>query len=73
MDWMVFLLILLGLVSVVTSGLAVKFWKEGKEFFVVTRDAFRDGKLDDAEIAQIIKEAKDVNDVALGIAKLFKR
>ena len=71
MDWQLLAVVILGILAIVASGLAVKFKKEGMELYEAIRDAFKDGDLDDAELAKIIKEGRDIKKVLFSIAKLI--
>ena len=73
MDWQLLAVVILGILAIVASGLAMKFKKEGMELYQAIRDAFRDGDLDDTEIARIIKEGDDFKQVIFDIAKLFAK
>ena len=47
--------------------------KEAKELFGAIQDAVEDGEVTPKELTNIIKEARDVKDAALSIAKLIAR
>ncbi len=46
--------------------------KETQEFLLVSITAFEDGKVDETEARQMVKEAKDVKTAAKNLLTLFK-
>ena len=71
MDWQIVIWIIMVLLLALAGGYIKKLVKESKELFEALHDAFADDRIDDVELAKIIKEGRDVKEILFSIAKLF--
>ena len=77
MDWGLIAVVVVAVLSIVFSG---AFWlrfknlvKQTSELMVIVSAAIEDNSIDNAEITEILKEAKDVGEAAIDIFLLFKK
>ena len=73
MDWELIVPIILTILLLIAGGFIKKLSKEAKELFGAIQNAVEDGEVTPKELTNIIKEARDVKDAALSIAKLIAR
>ncbi len=77
MDWFVVITVALIILGAVLSGqlwLKLKrIMRETREFFDILTDALEDDNVSSAEMAAIIKEAKDIGSASIELAKLFNK
>jgi len=76
-DWSIVIPIILALLLLVAGGYIKKLTKEIKELVDVVSWALDDDAVDDAELASIIKEAKDVGasikEIAMAVVGLINK
>ena len=73
MNWEIIAPIVLTILLLFAGGYIRKLIKEAHEFFAVLQDAIEDGKITPGEMVKIIKEAKDLKNALLEIAKALQR
>ncbi len=76
MDWQMISVIVIIILGAIGGGLFIKLknlMKQTKEFIDYLVDALEDDKISAEEIADILKEGKDVAIAAMDIAKLFTK
>jgi len=67
MDWQLVIMLVMGALLLVAGGWIKKLSTELKELVDAFAQAIEDGDMTSAELSQIIREARDVKDVIVGI------